>query len=108
MTSREIAEYLADLRNLFRDAEPATQHRIAEALFARVEALGPNEVWLFPSVEAEARGWAAAMAGEFRLESRNGRGERRQTTIRHLNVPASLPLEIEVTGADRWLRSSIA
>jgi hypothetical protein len=29
-----------------------------------------------PRVEAEARGWAAAMAGEFRIESTNGRGER--------------------------------
>jgi hypothetical protein len=38
----------------------------------------------------------------------NGRGERRQTTLRHLNVPASLPLEIEVTGTERWLRGSLA
>ena len=37
-----------------------------------------------------------------------GRGERRQTTVRHLNVPASLPLEIAVTGAERWLRRSTA
>jgi hypothetical protein len=33
-----------------------------------VEAPGPTEVWLYPSVEAEARGWAAAMSGEFRIE----------------------------------------
>lgn len=76
VTSREIAESLGDLRELFGDAEPATQHRIAAALFDRVEALGPSEIWLYPSVEAEARGWAAAMSGEFRIESRNGRGER--------------------------------
>ena len=37
-----------------------------------------------------------------------GRGERRQATLRHLNVPASLPLEIEVTSTERWLRGSIA
>jgi hypothetical protein len=44
VTSHEIAESLADLRSLFGDAEPATQHRIAEALFDRVEALGPSEI----------------------------------------------------------------
>ena len=39
--------------------------------------LGPNEVWLYPSVEAEARGWAAAMSGEVKLDVRKtGRGER--------------------------------
>lgn len=37
-----------------------------------------------------------------------GSRERRQATIRHLNVPASLPLEIEVTGRERWLGGSIA
>jgi hypothetical protein len=41
-------------------------------------------------------------------EGEFGRGERRQTTLRHLNVPANLPLEIEITGAERWLRSSTA
>ena len=77
MTSQGIAESLADLQTLYTDAEPATQHRIVQALFEQVEVLGPNEVWLYPSVEAEARGWAAAMSGEFRVEERKtGRGER--------------------------------
>jgi DNA invertase Pin-like site-specific DNA recombinase len=77
MTSHEIAESLADLQGLFAAAEPATQHRIVQALFEQVEVLGPNEVWLYPSVEAEARGWASAMSGEFRMEVRKtGRGER--------------------------------
>jgi hypothetical protein len=41
------------------------------------EVLGPNEVWLYPSLEAEERGWAAAMSGEFRVKERKtGRGER--------------------------------
>lgn len=35
-----------------------------------MEVLGPNEVWLYPSVEAEARGWAAAMSGEFQVQER--------------------------------------
>lgn len=33
-----------------------------------------------------------------------GRGERSQTSTTDLNVPARLPLEIEVTGPERWLR----
>lgn len=46
---------------------------------------GPSEVWLYPSVEAEARGWAAAMSGEFRIKSRNGRGERSSAhTFQHI------------------------
>ena len=68
LTSREIAESLADLQGLFADAEPATRHRIVQALFEQVEVLGPNEVRPYPSVEAEARGWAAAMSGELRVE----------------------------------------
>lgn len=40
------------------------------ALFEHVEVLGPNEVWLYPSVEAEAGGWASAMAGDFKVEVR--------------------------------------
>lgn len=44
--------------------------------------LGPNEVWLYPSVEAEARGRAAAMTGEFREEVRKtGRGERASPSL---------------------------
>jgi len=77
VTSRDIADSLADLQSLFMDAEPLTQHRIVQALFEQLEVLGPSEVWLYPSVEAEARGWAAVMTGEFRIEERKtGRGER--------------------------------
>ena len=62
-TFREVAKSLVNLQRLFADAEPAAQHRIVQALFEQVEVLGPNGVWLHPSVEAEARGWAAAMSG---------------------------------------------
>jgi hypothetical protein len=37
-----------------------------------------------------------------------GRGERRQTSTTDLFVPIRLPLEIEVTGTERWLTSSTA
>lgn len=70
MTPHEIADFLADLQSLFAGAEPATQHRVVQALFEQVEVLGPNHIWLYPSAEAEARGWAAAMSGEFRVEER--------------------------------------
>jgi hypothetical protein len=63
VAAQDVAESLSDLQSLFADAEPLTQHRILQALFEQVEVLGPNEVWLYPSVEAEARGWAAAMSG---------------------------------------------
>lgn len=52
-----------------------------------------------------------ALPAQIELESKIGefgRGERRQATLRHLNVPASLPLEIEVTGTGRWLPCSTA
>jgi DNA invertase Pin-like site-specific DNA recombinase len=77
ITPSEVAVALGDLRAVFDAAEPGTQHRIVQALFEQVEVLGPNEVWLYPSVEAEARGWATAMSGEFQVEIRqSGRGER--------------------------------
>jgi len=62
------------------------------------------------TAHAKARRWDAAFgAGVVRVqEGQSGRGERRQTTLRHLDVPASLQLEIEVTGTARWLTSSIA
>ena len=77
ISGADVVSSLADLRALFADAEPPTRHRIVQALFEQVEVLGPTEVWLYPSLEAEARGWAAAMSGEFTMEMRqSGRGER--------------------------------
>jgi hypothetical protein len=40
---------------LHANAEPVTKHRIVQALFEPVEVLGPNEVWLYPSVEAPSQ-----------------------------------------------------
>ena len=54
----------------------AGPRRTVQALFDQDEILGPAQIWLYPSIEAEARGWAAAMSGEFAVESTNGRGER--------------------------------
>jgi hypothetical protein len=76
----EVVEYLADLPQLYDDAEPETQKRILQSLIERVEVLGPDQLWIYPTDEAEARGLAAAFAGEFRTKVRQtGRGERAST-----------------------------
>ena len=66
----EVVEYLADLPQLYDDAEPETQKRILQSLIERVEVLGPDQLWIYPTDEAEARGLAAAFAGEFRTKAR--------------------------------------
>ena len=77
---------------------------IAQALFERVEVLGPNEVWLYPSLEARSRGWASAMKGGFESKERqSGRGER--------DSPATSDLPITMRLAEPpepfdWLRSA--
>jgi len=54
---------------------------------------------LYPSVEAEARGWGAAMTGEFGVEERKtGRGERTQPSGTDLNVPVVWALPVTVAG----------
>ena len=74
--AREVEEYLADLPGLYDSAEPSTQKRILQALFERVEVLGPNQLWLVPSAEAEARGLGPLFTGAFRTKVRqSGRGE---------------------------------
>ena len=62
------------------------------------------------TAHAKARGWDAAFgAGVVRVkEGQSGRGERSQTSTTDLNVPVRLLLEIEVTGAEPWLRNSSA
>jgi hypothetical protein len=81
-----------------------------EAVFERIDVLGVTDYTFTLTAQAKARGWDAAFgAGVVRTkEGRSGRGERRQATLRHLNVPASLPLEIDVTGTEPWLRRSTA
>ena len=78
-------------------------------MFERIEVLGVTDYTFTLTAQAKARGWDAAFgAGVVRVkEGRSGRGERRQTTLRHLNVPVRLPLEIEVAGTERWLSRSI-
>jgi hypothetical protein len=109
-TAAEAREYLESLPNLWAKTSDAGRHAIAEAVFERIDVLGVTDYTFTLTAQAKARGWDAAFgAGVVRTkEGRSGRGERRQATLRHLNVPASLPLEIEVTGTERWLRHSTA
>ena len=87
ITPCEVADALSDMQRLFRKAEPRTQQRLAQALFKRVDVLGPLQVWVHPSEEAEALGWATAMQGEFTSEvRRNGRGERAHASMSDLQV----------------------
>ena len=71
------------------------------AIFAH--ALGFERLEYELSADAIALGLDAALPPVMELKGKVaefGRGERRQTTLRHLDVPASLQLKIEVTGTD--------
>ena len=75
--ARDVVAALSDMTKLFLTAMPSTRQRIVRALLEKVEVSGASEMWMFPSQEAIARGWAAAFAGEFRCSiSQYGRGER--------------------------------
>ncbi len=97
VNAREVEEYLADLPALYDAAEPLTQKRILQALFERIEVLGPNQLWLVASAEAEMRGLAPAFTGEFRTKvSQTGRGER----VRARGNQQIRGCRVEFTGVD--------
>ena len=50
LTSGEIAESLADLQSLFTDAEPATKHRIVQALFEQNGGAGSKRGLALPEL----------------------------------------------------------
>ena len=109
-TAAEARAYLEELPVLWAKTSDAGRHAIAEAVFERIEVLGVTDYTFTLTAHTNARGWDAAFgAGVVRVkEGQSGRGERRQATLRHLNVPVPLPLHIEVTGTERWVRGSIA
>ena len=110
LSSGEIVDYLRSLPSLWADAGPDGRQALATALFARTDVMGFARLEYELTPEAIELGLDAALPAMFELSctiAEFGRGERRQTTLRHLNVPANLPLKIEVTGADRWLSRSI-
>jgi hypothetical protein len=94
LTHQAVAEALMDLQLLFQRSLVGTQKRIAQALFEHVEVLGPARVWLHPSDEAVALGWATAMTGEFTAHLRqSGRGERGSASLTHLRFRPRFVLE---------------
>jgi DNA invertase Pin-like site-specific DNA recombinase len=135
-TAAEARVYLESLPDLWERTSDAGRRAIAEAVFERIDVLGARDYTFTLTAAAKTRGWDAAFGpGVLRLganvgrgyspgldaagkgaetrnstheEGRSGRGERRQPTLGHLSVPANLPLEIEVTGTERWSRSSTA
>jgi hypothetical protein len=93
------------------DSGPAGRQAIATAIFARTDVLGFERMEYELTSDAIELGLDAALPAVHELQSKIGefgRGERRQATLRHLNVPANLLLEIEVTGTERWLTRSTA
>jgi len=67
-----------------------------------VEVLGPTKVWLYPSEEAAAQGWATAMSGEFTARvRRNGRGERSRAETFQVSVTV-----LDADGASIVIHSS--
>ena len=81
------------------------------AILAQIDVLGFERLEYQLTADAIGLGLDAALPPVMEVKgnvAESGRGERRQTTLRHLNVPASLPLEIEVTGTERWLIGSTA
>jgi len=108
LTAAEIVDYLWSLPSLWADSGPGARQALATSIFARLEVLGLERLEYELADDAVALGLEAALPAVLELDAQVGefgRGERSRTTARHLNVPASLPLEIEVTGAERWLRS---
>ena len=100
--------YVRDLPETWRKAEGGPGRQLlASALFDRIDVLGIQEATVHLSAHAVRHGLGAALPEEVGILV-NGRGERRQTSMTDLDVPIRLLLEIVLTGAEGWLRSSIA
>jgi len=88
-----------------RAFSPDSRRGLAESLFERVVVLGLRRMHRKQTPAAGAAGLVEAFSS---ASAGYGRGERRQTTLRRLDVSVSLPLEIEVTGTERWLPRATA
>ncbi len=96
--------YLSELPETWRKAETGTGRKLlASALFERIDVLGLREATVYLTAHAARHGLAAVLPETVGI-SVNGRGERRRTASKQLNVPAPLPLTIELTGTERWPR----
>lgn len=98
--------YVRNLPETWRKAEGGSGRQLlASALFDRIDVLGMQEATVHLSAHAVRHSLAAALPVEVGILI-SGRGERRQTSLRHLNVPTGLPMDVEVTGVERWRRRS--
>ena len=77
-TAAEARAYLESLPELWAATSDAGRHAIAEAVFERIDVLGPNDFTFALTAQARARGWDAAFGpGVVRVkEGQSGRGER--------------------------------
>jgi len=102
----EMVAYLRSLPSLWADSGPDGRRALASAIFARTDVLGFQRLEYQLTPDAVELGLDAAMPAVFEVGSKIGefgRGERRQTSTTDLSVPASLPLEIAITGIERWV-----
>jgi DNA invertase Pin-like site-specific DNA recombinase len=60
LTAAEVVAYLRDLPRLWADGQPEERRRLAEALFARVRALGIRRIEIEPTEAAVEHGLAEA------------------------------------------------
>ncbi len=108
VSAAEAVAWLHDLPALWAAADDSGRRLLTEAIFEKVEVLGVQSVTIHPTPEADAHGWSEAfgtlplLLNAGRAFSTDGRGERRQTSTTDLTVPVRLPLEIALTGVERW------
>ena len=81
LSAAEVVAYLRDLPRLWADGQPEQRRALAEALFARVRALGIAHIEITPTGAAAARGLAEAF----------GADEMVMVGARRLEAPPNLP-----------------
>ena len=64
LSAAEVVEYLRDLPRLWADGQPAQRRQLAEALFARVRALGVRRIEITPTEAAAEHGLADAFGAD--------------------------------------------
>lgn len=64
LTAAEVVAYLRDLPRLWADGQPVQRRQLAEALFARVRALGVNRIEITPTEAAAEHGLADAFGAD--------------------------------------------
>jgi len=64
LSAAEVVAYLRDLPRLWADGQPEQRRALAEALFARVRALGVSRIEIEPTEAAAARGLPEAFGAD--------------------------------------------